>query len=61
MLGARHRRVDCSNKFYRCLAPWLNRRVMEKKDWREINDIVRVQGFCWLANGKDSCWMKMRA
>ena len=34
---------------------------LEKKEWREINDILRVQGFCWLANGKDSCWMKMRA
>lgn len=32
---------------------------MEKKDWREINDIVRVQEFNWLSNGKDSCWMKM--
>jgi putative transposase len=31
---------------------------MEKKDWREINDILRVQGFNWLANGKDSCWVK---
>jgi len=33
---------------------------MEKKDWREINDIVRVHGFNWLANGKDSCWIKMK-
>jgi hypothetical protein len=32
---------------------------MEKKDWREINDIVRAQGFNWLANGRDSCWMKV--
>ena len=31
---------------------------MEKKDWREINDILRVQGFNWLASGKDSCWIK---
>jgi hypothetical protein len=31
---------------------------MEKKEWREINDILRVQGFNWLANAKDSCWIK---
>ena len=34
---------------------WLNLKM-----WREINDIVRVQGFNWLGNGKDSCWIKMR-
>jgi putative transposase len=31
---------------------------MDKKDWREIHDILRVQGFNWLSNGKDSCWMR---
>lgn len=31
---------------------------MERKDWREIHDILRVQGFNWLSNGKDSCWIK---
>jgi hypothetical protein len=31
----------------------------EKKEWREIHDILRVQGFNWLANGKDSCWIKI--
>lgn len=31
---------------------------LDKKDWREIHDILRVQGFNWLANGKDSCWIK---
>lgn len=31
---------------------------MEKKEWREIHDIVRVQGFNWLSHGKDSCWIK---
>jgi len=30
----------------------------DKKDWCEIHDILRVQGFNWLANGKDSCWIK---
>jgi hypothetical protein len=34
---------------------------LDKKDWREIHDILRVQGFCWLANGKDSCWIKLNA
>ena len=33
---------------------------LDKKDWVEIHDILRVQGFSWLANGKDSCWIKMR-
>ena len=32
---------------------------LDRKDWREINDILKVQGFNWLANGKDSCWIKM--
>lgn len=32
---------------------------LDNKDWREIHDILRVQGFSWLANGKDSCWINM--
>ncbi len=32
---------------------------LDKTEWREINDIVRIQGFNWLSNGKDSCWIKM--
>jgi hypothetical protein len=32
---------------------------MEKKELREIHDILRVQGFNWLANGRDSCWIRM--
>ncbi|MEP0823951.1 MAG: DDE-type integrase/transposase/recombinase [Nitrososphaera sp.] len=32
---------------------------MEKKEWREIHDILIVQGFNWLSNGKDSCWIRM--
>ncbi|AFU59519.1 hypothetical protein Ngar_c25970 [Candidatus Nitrososphaera gargensis Ga9.2] len=31
---------------------------LEKKEWREINDILRMQGFNWLANDKNSCWIK---
>lgn len=32
---------------------------LDKKVWREINDILRVNGFSWLSNGKDSCWIKL--
>lgn len=32
---------------------------LDKKEWVEIHDILRVQGFAWLSNGKDSCWIKM--
>lgn len=32
---------------------------LDKKAWVEINDILRVQGFSWLPNGKDSCWIRM--
>ncbi len=31
---------------------------MERQTWREINDILRLNGFSWQTNGKDSCWMK---
>jgi hypothetical protein len=32
---------------------------IEREQWREINHILRVNGFNWLSNGKDSCWIKM--
>jgi transposase-like protein len=32
---------------------------IEKQTWREINDILRLSGFSWLSNDKDSCWIKM--
>lgn len=32
---------------------------MEKQTWREINDILKLSGFSWLSNGKDSCWLKL--
>lgn len=32
---------------------------MEKQTWREINDILKLNGFSWLSNGKDSCWIKL--
>jgi putative transposase len=31
---------------------------LDKKTWREINDILRVQGYGWFADGKDSCWIR---
>ena len=33
---------------------------LDKKDWTQINDILRVQSFNGLVNGKDSCWIKMK-
>lgn len=33
---------------------------MDKKLWKETNDILRVHQFAWLSNGKDSCWIKKR-
>lgn len=32
---------------------------IEKKTWREINDILRLDGFSWLSNERDSCWIKL--
>jgi transposase-like protein len=32
---------------------------IQKNTWREINDILRLNGFSWLANGQDSCWLKL--
>ena len=32
---------------------------MERQTWREINDILKLSGFNWLSNGKDSCWLKL--
>lgn len=32
---------------------WINKQV-----WREINDILRLNGFSWLSYGRDSCWLK---
>lgn len=32
---------------------------IDKKTWREINDILRVQDFKWFGDGKESCWFRM--
>jgi len=31
---------------------------LEKQTWREINDILRLNGFSWISNGRDGCWLK---
>jgi transposase-like protein len=33
---------------------------LPKPVWREINDVLSVNGFHWLENGKDSQWIKMK-
>jgi len=33
---------------------------IEKNTWREINDILRLNRFCWLKNGKDGCWIRLK-
>jgi hypothetical protein len=30
---------------------------LDKKNWREINEILVKHGFSWLSYGKDSCWL----
>jgi hypothetical protein len=30
---------------------------LDKKNWREINEILVRHGFSWLSLGKDSCWL----
>ncbi len=34
---------------------WIHRTI-----WREINDILTINGFAWLENGKESEWIKMK-
>lgn len=31
---------------------------IKKHTWREINDILHLNGFVWLSNDDDSCWIK---
>jgi hypothetical protein len=35
-----------------------SREWLDKKNWREINEILIRLGFSWLSYGKDSCWIK---
>lgn len=32
--------------------------IIDKQVWREINDILRLNGFSWISNGRESCWMR---
>jgi transposase-like protein len=34
---------------------WIDRAV-----WRQINDILAINGFAWLENGKESEWIKLK-
>lgn len=34
---------------------------IERDEWKEINNILRVNGFAWLPNEKDSCWIRMQS
>jgi len=31
---------------------------LDKKNWREINYILRLRDFKWFGDGKESCWVK---
>ena len=31
---------------------------IEKQTWRQINDILRLNGFSWFSDGRHSCWLK---
>lgn len=55
-LGKRAEKVNISNE-KDCIKVYCKGWV-EKQTWREINDILRINGFAWLSNGKDSCWIK---
>ena len=32
---------------------------IEKQEWREVNDTLRINGFARLSNGKDGRWIRM--
>lgn len=56
-LGKRIEKVTILNKkdSIKIIAKaWIDKRI-----WREINDILRLHGFCWLSRDEDSCWMKL--
>jgi len=58
-LGKRIKKVTIVNEGDSIkIAPktWINKHI-----WREINDILKLHGFGWLSNGKDSCWLKMNS
>ena len=58
-LGKRYQNLQVVNE--KDCIKFKQKRWMEKQEWREINDILRVNGFAWLSSGKDSCWIRMLA
>ena len=55
-LGKRIRKVSIVNEAdFTKIVPkgWI-----EKGIWIEINDILKLHGFSWLSNGRESCWLK---
>jgi transposase-like protein len=57
-LGKRYEKLAVINE--KDCIKFKQKRWIEKQEWREINDILRVNGFSWLSNGKDSCWIRMQ-
>ena len=41
------------------MSNWSKKCCVEKQEWREINDILKMNGFSWLSNGKNICWIKV--
>ena len=57
-LGKRRNKVTIENEddCIRIIA----KNYIKKRTWREINDILRLYKFCWLKNGKESCWIRLK-
>ena len=34
--------------------------LIGRQELGEVDDILGVQGFNWLSNGRDSCWIKVQ-
>jgi transposase-like protein len=58
-LGKRYQNLQVINE--KDCIKFKQKRWIEKQERREINDILRVNGFAWLSNGKDSCWIRMQS
>lgn len=58
-LGKRFEKLTIQNE--KDCIKFRQRAWLERQEWKEINDILRINGFAWLSNGKDSCWIKMQS
>lgn len=56
-LGKRFEKLTVANE--KDCIKFVQKGWIEREMWREINDILRVNGFNWLSNGKDSCWISL--